>query len=113
MDLQRLALNNLAIILTNYLISGPWQPPGRHFPWHATFQDARCPALALPSAIVSPVCFDRLHHGACRLRGTFWGWLKALGKFPLCLPAGRLERARDDPGDDVCGTRRLEAQYAS
>ena len=36
-----LALNNLAIILTNYLISGPWQPPeGGTFRGTAPFQEA-------------------------------------------------------------------------
>ena len=36
-----LALNNLAIILTNYLISGPWQPPeGGSFRGTTPFQEA-------------------------------------------------------------------------
>jgi len=80
-----LALNNLAIILTNYLISGPWQPPeGGTFRGTAPFQDAallprfaesRFSPLSLLFALIAlAVVF-------VALRGTFWGLrLKALGK---------------------------------
>lgn len=82
-----LALNNLAIILTNYLISGPWQPPeGGTFRGTAPFQpgallplygDSRFSPLSLILAIVA---FGLVFMA---LRGTFWGLkLKALGKNP-------------------------------
>jgi ABC-type uncharacterized transport system permease subunit len=82
-----LALNNLAIILTNYLISGPWQPPeGGSFRGTEPFQDAallplfgdsRFSVLSLVMAIVAFVLV------LVTLRGTFWGLkLKALGKNP-------------------------------
>ena len=82
-----LALNNLAIILTNYLISGPWQPPeGGSFRGTAPFQedallpllgDSRFSPLSLVLAIVAVVFVF------IALRGTFWGLkLKALGKNP-------------------------------
>jgi len=82
-----LALNNLAIILTNYLISGPWQPPeGGTFRGTAPFQDAALLprflesrfsplSLALAGLAFAAVFFI--------LRGTTWGLkLKALGKNP-------------------------------
>ncbi|MBP6015627.1 MAG: ABC transporter permease [Candidatus Promineofilum sp.] len=82
-----LALNNLAIILTNYLISGPWQPPeGGSFRGTAPFQDAALwprlfdsrfspLSLLLAVAALAAVYFV--------LRGTTWGLkLKALGKNP-------------------------------
>jgi simple sugar transport system permease protein len=80
-----LALNNLAIILTNYLISGPWQPPeGGTFrgtqPFQAAallprFADSRFSPLSL---VLMLVAFGLV---AVALRGTFWGLkLKALGK---------------------------------
>jgi simple sugar transport system permease protein len=80
-----LALNNLAIIFTNYLISGPWQPPeGGTFrgtqPFQAAallprFADSRFSPLSLVLVVVA---FGLV---AVALRGTFWGLkLKALGK---------------------------------
>lgn len=83
-----LALNNLAIIFTNYLISGPWQPPeGGTFRGTAPFQDAallplfassRFSPLSLLLAIIAFVLV------ILALRGTFWGLkLKALGKNPF------------------------------
>ncbi|MGD8902240.1 MAG: ABC transporter permease [Anaerolineae bacterium] len=81
------ALNNLAIIATNYLISGPWQPPEggtfrgtQPFPSHALFPllgDSRFSPLTLVLALVV------LGLVALSLRGTSWGLrLKALGKNP-------------------------------
>jgi simple sugar transport system permease protein len=82
-----LALNNLAIILTNYLISGPWQPPeGGTFRGTAPFQDAALlPRFAESrfsplSLILTAVAVGLVF---VALRGTFWGLkLKALGKNP-------------------------------
>lgn len=82
-----LALNNLAIILTNYLISGPWQPPeGGTFRGTQPFAenallpllgDSRFSPLSLVLAIIA---FGMV---VVALRGTFWGLkLKALGKNP-------------------------------
>lgn len=82
-----LALNNLAIILTNYLISGPWQPPeGGTFRGTAPFPQAallpryaesRFAPISLIFAILALVIVF------ITLRGTFWGLkLKALGKNP-------------------------------
>ncbi len=82
-----LALNNLAIILTNYLISGPWQPPEggtfrgtAPFPENALiprFAESRFAPLSLVFALVALVIVF------VALRGTFWGLkLKALGKNP-------------------------------
>ncbi len=82
-----LALNNLAIILTNYLISGPWQPPeGGTFRGTQPFQaaallpryaDSRFSPISLIIALIAFVSIIVL------LRGTFWGLkLKALGKNP-------------------------------
>lgn len=83
-----LALNNLAIILTNYLISGPWQPPeGGTFRGTQPFP----PGALLPlygesrfsplSLILTAVAFVLV---LVALRGTFWGLkLKALGKNPF------------------------------
>ena len=80
-----LALNFLAIILTNYLISGPWQPPeGGTFRGTAPFQpaalfplfeDSRFSPLSLVLAIIAFILV------AIALRGTFWGLkLKAIGQ---------------------------------
>lgn len=80
-----LALNNLAIILTNYLISGPWQPPeGGTFRGTTPFQDAallprfaesRFAPISLVFALVALAVVFVI------LRGTTWGLkLKALGK---------------------------------
>jgi simple sugar transport system permease protein len=82
-----LALNNLAIILTNYLISGPWQPPeGGTFRGTAPFPevsllplygDSRFSPLSLVLALIAFALV------VVALRGTFWGLkLKALGKNP-------------------------------
>jgi simple sugar transport system permease protein len=80
-----LALNNLAIILTNYLISGPWQPPeGGSFRGTTPFQEAALlPRFADSrfsplSLILTIILFAVV---AILLRNTFWGLkLKALGK---------------------------------
>lgn len=82
-----LALNNLAIILTNYLISGPWQPPEGGtfrgtipFPDAALmplFRDSRFSPLSAVLTLITIVAIFFL------LRGTSWGLrLKALGKNP-------------------------------
>lgn len=82
-----LALNNLAIILTNYLISGPWQPPeGGSFRGTAPFQeaallplfqDSRFSPLSLVLAIGAVILVGVL------LSNTTWGLkLKALGRNP-------------------------------
>jgi simple sugar transport system permease protein len=80
-----LALNNLAIILTNYLISGPWQPPeGGSFRGTTPFQDgALLPRLAdsrfSPLSLVLTIILFAVV--VVLLRNTFWGLkLKALGK---------------------------------
>jgi general nucleoside transport system permease protein len=80
-----LALNNLAIILTNYLISGPWQPPeGGTFRGTEPFQEAALLPLFANSRfsplslLLTLVAFSMV---VVALRGTFWGLkLKALGK---------------------------------
>lgn len=82
-----LALNNLAIILTNFLISGPWQPPeGGTFRGTAPFQEAALlPRLwesrfSPLSAVLAVLAFVLI---VIVLRGTTWGLkLKALGKNP-------------------------------
>jgi ABC-type uncharacterized transport system permease subunit len=80
-----LALNGIAIIFTNYLISGPWQPPeGGTFRGTAPFQ----PAALMPlfansrfsplSLVLVIIAFALV---VVMLRGTFWGLkLKAIGK---------------------------------
>jgi simple sugar transport system permease protein len=80
-----LALNSIAIIFTNYLISGPWQPPeGGTFRGTAPFQ----PSALLPlyensrfsplSLVLAVIAFILV---VIALRGTFWGLkLKAIGK---------------------------------
>ncbi|UCE00139.1 MAG: ABC transporter permease [Chloroflexota bacterium] len=80
-----LALNSIAIILTNYLISGPWQPPeGGTFRGTEPFQ----PGALLPlyansrfsplSLVLAIIAFALV---VIALRGTFWGLkLKAIGK---------------------------------
>jgi ABC-type uncharacterized transport system permease subunit len=81
------ALNNLAIIATNYLISGPWQPPEggtfrgtEPFPSRALFPllgDTQFSPLSLVLALAVLLLV------ALSLRGTTWGLrLKALGKNP-------------------------------
>jgi len=82
-----LALNNLAIILTNYLISGPWQPPeGGSFRGTVPFaENALLPLLGESrfsplSLLLAIIAFGVV---VVTLRGTFWGLkLKALGKNP-------------------------------
>ncbi|MBN1146681.1 MAG: ABC transporter permease [Anaerolineales bacterium] len=82
-----LALNNLAIILTNYLISGPWQPPeGGTFRGTQPFVEAALmPRFAESrfsplSLVLAVIAFSLV---LVTLRGTFWGLkLKALGKNP-------------------------------
>ena len=80
-----LALNNLAIILTNYLISGPWQPPEggsfrgtqpfEPFALLPRFAESRFSPPSLLMAVVAAALVFVL------LRGTSWGLkLKALGK---------------------------------
>lgn len=79
------ALNSLAIIATNYLISGPWQPPEggtfrgtEPFPAQAMLPllgESRFSPLSLILAIAA------LAIVIVTLRGTSWGLrLKALGK---------------------------------
>jgi ABC-type uncharacterized transport system permease subunit len=81
------ALNNLAIIATNYLISGPWQPPEggtfrgtQPFPSRALFPllgDTRFSPLSLVLALVVLLLVG------LSLRDTSWGLrLRALGKNP-------------------------------
>jgi ABC-type uncharacterized transport system permease subunit len=80
-----LALNFLAVILTNYLISGPWQPPeGGTFRGTAPFPEASLLPLfgesrfSPLSLVLALVAFALV---VVTLRGTFWGLkLKALGK---------------------------------
>ncbi|NIV15804.1 MAG: ABC transporter permease [Aliifodinibius sp.] len=80
-----LALTNLAIILTNYLISGPWQPPeGGTFrgtqPFapealFPLFRNSKFSILSLVLALAAVVFVWYI------LRNTLWGLkLKALGK---------------------------------
>lgn len=80
-----LALNNLAIILTNYLISGPWQPPeGGSFRGTEPFADAALltrfadSRLSPLSLLLAAIAIFFVYMA---LRGTFWGLkLKALGR---------------------------------
>lgn len=80
-----LALNNLAIILTNYLISGPWQPPeGGSFRGTQPFQDAALlprlleSRLSLLSLALTILAFALVW---LLLRNSYWGLkLKALGR---------------------------------
>jgi len=80
-----LALNGIAIILTNYLISGPWQPPeGGSFRGTQPFQpgailplfeNSRFSPLSLLLAVIAFILV------VVALRGTFWGLkLKAIGQ---------------------------------
>jgi len=82
-----LALNSLAIIFTNYLISGPWQPPeGGTFRGTAPFptkallplyEDSHLSPVSVLMVILAVVGIYFL------LRGSYWGLkLKALGKNP-------------------------------
>lgn len=82
-----LALTNLAIILTNYLISGPWQPPeGGTFRGTQPFiPEALFPLFgnsrfSLLSLVLAGVALGVV---AYILSNTIWGLkLKALGKNP-------------------------------
>jgi simple sugar transport system permease protein len=83
-----LALNSLAVILTNYLISGPWQPPeGGTFRGTSPFPDiALLPRFADSRFSPISLVFTLIAIGLVyvTLRGTFWGLkLKALGKNPF------------------------------
>ncbi len=79
------ALNSLAIIATNYLISGPWQPPeGGTFRGTVPFP-ARALLPLLGETRFSPLSLAlallALGLVVLTLRGTTWGLrLKALGK---------------------------------
>jgi ABC-type uncharacterized transport system permease subunit len=82
-----LALNNLAIILTNYLISGPWQPPeGGSFRGTVPFrEEALLPLYGVTrfsplSLIIAGTAFALV---ILALRNSTWGLkLKALGRNP-------------------------------
>lgn len=79
------ALNNLAVIATNFLISGPWQPPeGGSFRGTDPFPpQALFPLLGETrfSPLTAVIAVIALALVALALRGTFWGLkLKALGK---------------------------------
>ncbi|MGH2535964.1 MAG: ABC transporter permease [Candidatus Promineifilaceae bacterium] len=82
-----LALNNLAVILTNYLIANPWQPPeGGSFRGTEPFQPAALlpqlgdSLLSPPSLLLALLAFSLV---AVLLGGTYWGLrLKALGLNP-------------------------------
>jgi simple sugar transport system permease protein len=82
-----LALNNVAVIFTNYLISGPWQPPeGGTFRGTSPFPpaamlplyaDSRLSPISVVMAILALAVVYFI------LRGTYWGLrLKGLGKNP-------------------------------
>jgi len=82
-----LALTNLAIILTNYLISGPWTPPeggsfrgSEEFPGQSLLPlllDSKFSILAFVLGVVAVGLVWYI------LSNTFWGLkLKALGKNP-------------------------------
>ncbi|MBI3160354.1 MAG: ABC transporter permease [Chloroflexi bacterium] len=80
-----LALTNLAIILTNYLISGPWQPPeGGSFRGTQPFQEAALLPRLFDSRF-SPLSLVLMSIAlvivAVLLGNTTWGLkLKALGR---------------------------------
>ena len=82
-----LALTNLAIILTNYMISGPWQPPEggtfrgtQPFNPQALFPLFGNSRFSLLSLLLASVALGIV---AYILSNTFWGLkLKALGKNP-------------------------------
>jgi ABC-type uncharacterized transport system permease subunit len=79
------ALNNLAVIATNFMISGPWQPPeGGSFRGTDPFpSQALFPLLGETrfSPMTAVIALIALALVAFALRGTFWGLkLKALGK---------------------------------
>lgn len=79
------ALNNLAVIAMNYLISGPWEPPrGGTFTATVPFTpNALLPLLGTSrfSPLSLVIALIALVIVAFALRRTFWGLrLKALGK---------------------------------
>ena len=82
-----LALTNLAIILTNYLISGPWQPPEggtfrgtQPFPDQAIFPLFANSRFSFLSLLLASIALGVV---AYILSNTTWGLkLKALGKNP-------------------------------
>ncbi|MEX2161404.1 MAG: ABC transporter permease [Anaerolineales bacterium] len=82
-----LALNNLAIILTNYLIAGPWQPPeGGSFRGTVPFRDeALLPLVgstrfSLVALVLAAGAFTLV---VLALQNSAWGLrLKALGRNP-------------------------------
>jgi simple sugar transport system permease protein len=79
------ALNSLAIIATNYLISGPWQPPeGGSFRGTVPFPDNAMLPLLDPtrfSPLSLALALLALGLVVFMLWGTHWGLeLKALGK---------------------------------
>jgi simple sugar transport system permease protein len=80
-----LALNNLAIILTNYLISGPWQPPeGGSFRGTEPFAEAALLPRLMASrlSLLSVVLVVLLFAGVALIlqRSHFGLRLKALGR---------------------------------
>lgn len=80
-----LAMTNLAVIFTNYLISGPWQPPeGGTFRGTAPFQEAALlPRLfeSRFSVLSFLLTIAAISAVAVLLSNTHWGLkLKALGK---------------------------------
>ena len=93
------ALNNLAIILTNYLISNPWQPPrGGSFTKTERFVDTALLPLqgtSLFSPLSLILALIALVLIAVALRSTTWGLrLKAMGHnlkaaFVLGVPSER------------------------
>ncbi|MGD8850460.1 MAG: ABC transporter permease [Anaerolineales bacterium] len=82
-----LALNNVAIIFTNFLISGPWQPPEGGtfrgtvpFPEKALFPLLGESRLSPLSIVLTLVAIAAVYF---ILRGTYWGLkLDALGRNP-------------------------------
>lgn len=79
------ALNNLAVIATNFMISGPWQPPEggtfrgtQPFPDYTLFPLLGTTRFSILAAVLAVIALVLV---ALALRGTFWGLkLKALGK---------------------------------
>lgn len=82
-----LALSNIALIFSNFLISGPWQPPeggslqGTHpFNPAALLPTLEGSRLSIISLVIAAIALAAVY---VALRGTFWGLkLKALGNNP-------------------------------